>query len=190
MVESLQDNSIAGDALGSGVEVVPRGLKWQCKLSIWRRSRFQIRIISMATQIIDITLKPFPNVCNLHKKPANTVHTSQTRPPKSIPNQWKMVVASRMRFWSIVGGPGSAQRHKTKPSDISFATVLATIFQKQIWKWHLPKRQQIDTEQVPNNDAKRFQHDAKVDAQINGFSFYFFKKGEIAPNYLFYIPGF
>ena len=42
----------------------------------------------------------------------------------------------------------------------------------------------IDTEKVPNNEAKRVQNDAKMDAEINDFS-YFFEKGENAPDPLF-----
>ena len=43
----------------------------------------------------------------------------------------------------------------------------------------------IDTENVPNNEAKRFQNgDAKMDATIYDFS-YFFEKGENAPDPLF-----
>ena len=96
-----------------------------------------------------------------------------------------MVVAPRMRFWSIFGRPWSAKRHKTKQSDISFTIVLATILKKQIGKWHPPKRQQIDTDKVPNNDAKRLQNDTKVDAKINDCS-HWFENRENAPNYLLY----
>ena len=43
----------------------------------------------------------------------------------------------------------------------------------------------IDAEKVSKIDAKRVQNEAKIDAEIIDFS-YFFEKGENARNYLFY----
>ena len=51
-------------------------------------------------------------------------------------------------------------------------------------KRHPKKHQQIDAEKASTIDAKRLENYAKMDAEINDFS-YFFEKGENAPDPLF-----
>ena len=83
-----------------------------------------------------------------------------------------------MRFWSV------SQREKGA-SDISLGTPLATIFDQKSKKWHPKMHAKTDAEKVSKIDAKRVQNEAKIDAEIIDFS-YFFEKGENARNYLFY----
>ena len=58
-------------------------------------------------------------------------------------------------------------------------------FQSKIEKRHPNRYAKIDAEKVLKIDAKRGQNEAKIDAEIIDFS-YFFEKGENARNYLFY----
>ena len=66
-----------------------------------------------------------------------------------------------------------------------FGAILGAIFYKTSKKWHPKVHPKIDAEKVLKNDAKRIQNEAKIDAEIIVFS-YFFEKGENARNYLFY----
>ena len=49
----------------------------------------------------------------------------------------------------------------------------------------LPQATEIDTEKVWKIDAKRVENEAKMDAKVNDFS-YFFEKGENARNHCIY----
>ena len=84
----------------------------------------------------------------------------------------------RLRFSNVFGSFGGAGTDLDGPS-------LATIFDQKSKKLYPKSHPKIDTEKVSKNDAKRFQNDAKMDAEIYDFSC-FFEKGENARNYLFY----
>ena len=109
---------------------------------------------------------------------AKTFNISPKWQPKSIQNQWKIEVASRMRFWSVFGSFFEACTNLDGPR-------LATIFGQKSKKCHPKKHAKIDAEKVSKNDAKRVQNEAKIDTEIIDFSC-FFEKGENARNYLFY----
>ena len=132
---------------------------------------FPMRIVHMTTQIIDMTSKAFSNLYNLHEK-----QTRQCKYHKhALQNLWKLVVASRMPFWSILGGPLECRKTQKTAVGHKFYDRFGGHFLEKSENGIPPKS--IDTEKVPNNDAKRFQHDAKVDAKINACS-YFSKTGE------------
>ena len=57
-------------------------------------------------------------------------------------------------------------------------------FPSKIKKWHPKRHPKIDAEKVSKIDAKRLQNDAKMDAKMIDFS-YFFEKGENAPDSCF-----
>ena len=58
-------------------------------------------------------------------------------------------------------------------------------FPLKIKKWHPKRHPKIDAEQVSKINAKRIEHETKIDAKINDFS-YFFEKGENARNHCIY----
>ena len=80
-------------------------------------------------------------------------------------NQWKIEVASRMRFGSVLG------RQKLPTSKFP-RTILATIFDQKSKKWHPKMHAKIDAEKVSKIDPKRVQNKAKIDAKIIDFSIF------------------
>ena len=82
-------------------------------------------------------------------------------------------------------GKGREKVTKRLSASTSKWTLLVTIFHQKSKKWHPKRHPKIDAEKVSKIYAKRLQNDAKMDAKIDDFS-YFFEKGENARNYLFY----
>ena len=62
--------------------------------------------------------------------------------------------------------------------------LLATIFHQKPKQWLSKSHPKIDAEKVSKFDAKRYQNDIKMDAEINDCS-QLFEKGENAPDPLF-----
>ena len=85
------------------------------------------------------------------------------------------------RFWRAPGCQKSSARCET---EVPFGDHFQPKIEKSK-KWHPESHPKIDAEKVLKNDAKRLQNEAKMDAKIYDFS-YFFEKGENARNYLFY----
>ena len=52
-------------------------------------------------------------------------------------------------------------------------TILGAIFYQKSKKWHPKRHPKIDAEKVSKIDAKRVQNDAKIDAEIIDFSYFF-----------------
>ena len=92
------------------------------------------------------------NCCKMHVKTVilgtKTFKISPNWCPKSMPNPWKVEVASRMRCWSGLGA--------LTPSQATFfGNHLATIFDQNSIKWHPKRHVRIDAEKVLKIDAKR-----------------------------------
>ena len=97
--------------------------------------------------------------------------------PKSMKNRGCVADAFLERFWAAFGREVLSGRD-------AFGSHLDAIFAQKSKKWHPKKHPKIDAEKVSKIDAKRLQNDAKMDAKMIDFS-YFFEKGENAPDPLF-----
>ncbi len=92
--------------------------------------------------------------------------------PTPMPNQGFVADALLERGSPKVSRPGC------------FWIPIGDHFRLKVEKTVSKKLLKIDAEKVEKLDAKRLQNDAKIDAKINGFS-YFSEKDENAPDPLF-----
>ena len=71
--------------------------------------------------------------------------------PKSIPNQGKIEVASRMRFWSVLGWPWTPNLMISYENGSRFGDH----FRPKNEKWHPKRHAKIDAEKVSKMYTKR-----------------------------------
>ena len=109
-------------------------------------------------------------VPEIDPKSTKTFKISPKPFPKSMKNRVCVADAFLERFWSARGANWETACSIRR-------SILGAIFDEKSKKWHPKRHPQIDAEKVSENDEKRLQNDAKMDAQIDDLS-YFFEKGE------------